>query len=195
MVAQFAHERHNLSELADTRPGSRAYGISPFGRRRRLSCAGAQALMLEECLLRERAAPISTKPVSHHRRRRCILSSWTRFLTGSGAPLTFVWTISTQWSAASRVDGGLLRVRAEGESKSEGASRQPNESRVGLRERRCDIFEIGWRGQDAQDAVRQAAYHSSPWLTVGALSGRKVQWEVVKSGEGGSTLLCIRPRR
>jgi hypothetical protein len=127
---RFAHERHNLRELADTRPGSRAYGISPFGRRRRLSCTGAQALMLEECPLRERAAPISTKPVSHHRRRRCILSSWSRFLTGSGAPPTFVWTISTQWSAASRVDGGLLRVRAEEESKSEGAGRQPNGSRA-----------------------------------------------------------------
>ena len=33
------------------------------------------------------------------------------------------------------------------------------------------------------------------WPTVGAPSGRKMEWEVVKSGEGGSPLLYICPRR
>jgi hypothetical protein len=39
-VAQSVRVRHNLSELADVRLGSHIYGISPIGRRRRLSCAG-----------------------------------------------------------------------------------------------------------------------------------------------------------
>jgi hypothetical protein len=70
-----------------------------------------------ECPLRERATPIFTKLVSHHRRRRRISSSWARFLTGSRAQPAFAWAISHGGWRASRIDGGSPRGAGLGGSR------------------------------------------------------------------------------
>jgi hypothetical protein len=54
---------------------------------------------------------------------------------------------------------------------------------------------LGGVGETPETRWSRPPVTAACWPTVGAPSGRKMEWEVVKSGKGGSPLLHIVPRR